>query len=143
MLGTWYTVTTPLSWRHYRVVKMLRSKGQQGQVSPRQALTVATTGTYGYMQRCHAKMRSGLPNITVRFTARILSLAFISLDLCVEGDRNTQYVIYVSFLSQITIYIHNSYTQTENVQYCLVNPTLPNVRPCEHLKSCRYLPSHM
>ena len=77
MLGTWYTVATPLSWRHYRVVKMLRSKGQQGQVSLRQALTVATTGTRGYMQRCRAKMRSELPNITVRFTAGILSSAFI------------------------------------------------------------------
>lgn len=73
-----------------RVVTMLRYKGQQGQVSLRQALTAATTGTYDYMQRCHAKMRSELPNITVRFTAGILSSAFIRLDLSVEGDKNTQ-----------------------------------------------------
>ena len=126
MLGTWYTVTTPLSWRHYRVVKMLRSKGQQGQVSLRQALTVATTGTCGYMQRCHAKMRSELPNITVRFTARILSLAFILLDLCVEGDRNTRCVIYVSFLSQITIYTHNPYIRTVTSQYYSITPKPPH-----------------
>ena len=73
---------------------MLCSEGQQGQVSLRQALTVATTGTYDYMQRCRAKMRSELPNITVRFTAGILSSAFIWLDLSVEGDKNTQVVTY-------------------------------------------------
>ena len=40
---------------------MLHSKGQQGQVSMRQALTVATTGGHGYMKRCRDKMRSELP----------------------------------------------------------------------------------
>ena len=40
---------------------MLHSNGQQGQVSMRQALTVATTGGHGYMKRCRDKMRSELP----------------------------------------------------------------------------------
>nr|DAN21775.1 MAG TPA_asm: hypothetical protein [Bacteriophage sp.] len=35
-----------------------------GQVSPRQALTVATTPTSSYMQRCLANMRSVLSDTT-------------------------------------------------------------------------------
>ena len=30
MLGSQYTVVTPLLWRHCKVVKTLRSDGQQG-----------------------------------------------------------------------------------------------------------------
>lgn len=37
---------------------MSRSNNPQGQVSLRQALTVATTGGHSYMQRCYDNMRS-------------------------------------------------------------------------------------
>ena len=69
---------------------MLRSEGQQGQVSMRQALTVATTGTHDYMQRCCVKMRSELLSTTVKFTVEILSSTFVWLDLCTEVIRGTK-----------------------------------------------------
>lgn len=37
---------------------MLHSNGQQGQLSLREALTVATTGGHSYMKRCYDNMRS-------------------------------------------------------------------------------------
>lgn len=53
----------------FRFVTMLRSDGSQGQPSLREALTVATTGGYGYMQRCHDNMRSEQPKYDGNFTA--------------------------------------------------------------------------
>ena len=77
MRGTWYTDSYTLYYGNkLEVVKMLRSKGSQGQFFLRKALTVATTGGHGYMQRCHDNMRSELPKYDGNIV-EILSSSFI------------------------------------------------------------------
>lgn len=58
---------------------ILHSSSPQGQVSLRQALTVATTGGCDYMKRCHNKMRSELPKYDGYYSEN-LSFTFILLD---------------------------------------------------------------
>lgn len=58
---------------------MLHSNSPQGQVSMRQALTVATMGGRDYMKRCHDKMRSELPKYDGIYSGN-LSSTFILLD---------------------------------------------------------------
>lgn len=75
----------PYSDNGNRVVTMLHSNGQQGQLSLREALTVATTGGHSYMKRCYDNMRSERLNMAGK-SKRIYPLP-CGLTVCKNSDR--------------------------------------------------------